>query len=78
MDGMWTMFSLLGGSGRPLIVFDLEWNQSSYTPNHRMPHEIIEIGACRVDEKGRVNSRFTELVRPRLYKRLDKHNRQVT
>ena len=78
MDGMWTMFSLLGGSGRPLIVFDLEWNQSSYTPNHRMPHEIIEIGACRVDEKGRVISRFSELVRPRLYKRLDKHIRQVT
>lgn len=72
------MFSLLGGESRHLIVLDLEWNQSSYTPNHRMPHEIIEIGACRVDREGRVVSRFSELICPRLYKRLDKHIRQVT
>lgn len=46
------MFSLLGGESRHLIVLDLEWNQSSYTPNHRMPHEIIEIGACGWTERG--------------------------
>lgn len=72
------MYALLGGEGRHFIVFDLEWNQSSYTPNHRMPHEIIEIGACRVDAQGRVISRFSELIRPRLYKRLDRHIKQVT
>lgn len=72
------MFSFLRGQGRHFIVFDLEWNQSSYTPNHRMPHEIIEIGACRVDSAGRVVSRFSEVIRPRVYKRLDKHIRQVT
>ena len=60
------------------IVFDLEWNQSGYNPNHRMPHEIIEIGACRVDREGHVVSRFSELIRPRVYKRLDKHIKQVT
>ena len=43
------MFSLASPQAENLIVFDLEWNQSSYTPNHRMPHEIIEMGACRVN-----------------------------
>lgn len=72
------MFSLLNDADRHLIVFDLEWNQSSYTPNHRMPHEIIEIGAVRVDRAGQVVARFSEVIRPRLYKRLDKHIREVT
>lgn len=70
------MFSLT--QDKRLIVFDLEWNQSSYTPNHRMPHEIIEIGACRVDENYRVTDTFSEIICPRLYKKLDKHIRQVT
>ncbi len=72
------MFFPESGEGRDLIVFDLEWNQSSYTPNHRMPHEIIEIGACRVDAQGRVTGTFSRMVRPRLYRRLDRHIRSVT
>lgn len=72
------MFSLSSGECRHLIVFDLEWNQSSYNPNHRMPHEIIEIGACRVDREYRVVDTFSKLIRPRLYKRLDKHIKKVT
>jgi len=72
------MFSLSSGESRHLIVFDLEWNQSSYNPNHRMPHEIIEIGACRVDREYRVVDTFSRLIRPRLYKRLDKHIKKVT
>ena len=72
------MFSLTSGHARHMIVFDLEWNQSSYNPNHRMPHEIIEIGACRVDREYRVVDTFSALIRPRLYKRLDKHIRSVT
>ena len=72
------MFSLTSGNTRHIIVFDLEWNQSSYNPNHRMPHEIIEIGACRVDRDYRVVDTFSALIRPRLYKRLDKHIKSVT
>lgn len=72
------MFSLSSGACRHLIVFDLEWNQSSYAPNHRMPHEIIEIGACRVDREYRVVDTFSRLIAPRLYKRLDKHIKKVT
>lgn len=72
------MFSLSSGACRHLIVFDLEWNQSSYNPNHRMPHEIIEIGACRVDREYHVVDTFSRLIRPQLYRRLDKHIKQVT
>ncbi len=72
------MFSLASAQDRHLIVFDLEWNQSSYAPNHRMPHEIIEIGACRVDRDYRVVDTFSAVIRPRLYKKLDKHIKSVT
>ena len=72
------MFSLASGESRHLIVFDLEWNQSSYNPNHRMPHEIIEIGACRVDRAYNVVDTFSRVICPRLYKRLDKHIKKVT
>ena len=72
------MFSFSGGDDRHVIVFDLEWNQNSYAPNHRMPHEIIEIGACRVDRNYNVVDTFSALIRPRLYKRLDKHIKSVT
>lgn len=72
------MFSLAGEQARHMIVFDLEWNQSAYNPNHRMPHEIIEIGACRVDRDYNVVDTFSAMIRPRLYKKLDKHIRSVT
>ena len=72
------MFSLVSGECRHMIVFDLEWNQSSYNPNHRMPHEIVEIGACRVDRNYQVVDTFSALICPKLYKKLDKHIRSVT
>ena len=72
------MFSLVSPQAQRLIVFDLEWNQSSYTPNHRMPHEIIEIGACRVERDFTVTDTFSAVIRPRVYKRLDKHIKSVT
>ena len=72
------MFSQADGQARPIIVFDLEWNQSSYAPNHRIPHEIIEIGACRVLPDFTVADTFSAIIRPRVYRRLDKHIRTVT
>ena len=72
------MFSLASPDTRHLIVFDLEWNQSSYNPNHRMPHEIIEIGACRVNRSYEVVDTFSRTICPRLYKKLDKHIKSVT
>lgn len=72
------MFSLASEQTNNLIVFDLEWNQSSYNPNHRMPHEIIEIGACRVNRDYEVVDTFSRTICPRLYKKLDKHIKSVT
>ena len=72
------MFSMTGDQCRHIIVFDLEWNQSSYNPNHRIPHEIIEIGACRVNRNYEVVDTFSALISPRLYKKLDKHIKKVT
>ena len=72
------MFSFSSGEDRHLIVFDLEWNQNSYVPNHRMPHEIIEIGACRVDRNYQVVDTFSALIKPKIYRRLDKHIKSVT
>ena len=31
------------------VVMDLEWNQHASRPNHAIPHEIIEIGAVKLD-----------------------------
>ena len=75
LEGLRPLFEEGAGS---VVVFDLEWNQNSYAPNLRMPHEIIEIGACRLDAQGNVEATFSEVVKPRLYRRLDKHIRQVT
>ena len=75
IDGLRTFFGEGTGS---VVVFDLEWNQNGYAPNPRMPHEIIEIGACRLNADGLVEDTFSAIVRPCLYKRVDKHIRQVT
>ena len=50
------MFSLLNQDIQNVIVFDLEWNQSGYNPNHRMPHEIIEIDARQLPQRGSLSA----------------------
>lgn len=45
------------------IIFDLEWNQSpegKSGSDERMPFEIIEIGAVRLNEKKRKNRRVSD------------------
>ncbi len=62
------------------IVFDLEWNQSyggRENENPRMPFEIIEIGAVKLDEKLHIIDSFSSLVRPRLYKKIQPHIRTI-
>lgn len=63
------------------IVVDFEWNQSPYgknTSNRRLPFEIIEIGAVKLDENGREISRFSELVKPKVYKKLHHVTKNLT
>lgn len=52
------------------IVFDLEWNQSpegkKYS-NQRLPFEIIEIGAVKLNEQKEVIDTFHRLIKPQVY-----------
>jgi len=69
---------LLPPGGGSFVVFDLEWNQNAYVPNPMMPHEIIEIGACRLSPEGEEEATFSMLVKPKLYRKIDRHIKKVT
>ena len=57
------------------IVFDLEWNQSpggkKYS-NSRLPFEIIEIGAIKLNKERVMVSEFNELIKPQVYHEMHK------
>ena len=62
------------------IVFDLEWNQGFSDNGYeepRMPFEIIEIGAVRLDKKFNLVDQYSSIIRPRLYKKLHPHIREL-
>ena len=52
------------------IIFDLEWNQSpggkKYS-NSRLPFEIIEIGAVKLNEERKQVDVFQRLIKPQVY-----------
>lgn len=55
------------------IALDLEWNQSPAGKSgeaSRLPFEIIEIGAVKLDASFRAVSSFREIVRPQVYQTL--------
>ena len=52
------------------IVFDLEWNQSPAGKKYsdeRIPFEIIEIGAVKLNERREKTGEFRRLIRPQVY-----------
>ena len=52
------------------VVFDLEWNQSPDGKKYadsRLPFEIIEIGAVKLNEKKEVTDTFHRLIKPQVY-----------
>lgn len=61
------------------IVFDLEWNQSMTREweDPRMPFEIIEIGAVKLDSKYNIIDEYQSLIKPRLYKKLQPHVKSI-
>ncbi|MCR5103481.1 MAG: exonuclease domain-containing protein [Eubacterium sp.] len=62
------------------IVFDLEWNQSpnGQAGEHpRMPFEIIEIGAVRLNEEYQITGEFNKLIKPKLYTKLHRYIRDI-
>lgn len=62
------------------IVLDLEWNQ---TPNGKgtekkgIPFEIIEIGAVKLNERLEITGRFSELIRPQIYRKMHRVTREI-
>lgn len=70
---------------RNLIVFDLEWN-IGYQPKTFQYHgveltlrgEIIQIGAVRIDENAQVLDTFEMTLRPRIFRKLQRHIAKVT
>lgn len=62
------------------IVLDLEWNQCPYgkkKEDPKLPFEIIEIGAVKLDASFRNVGTFHETIRPVLYRRLHYMTRSV-
>ena len=63
------------------IVMDLEWNQSSSGQseenNTRLPFEIIEIGAIKLDNKFNIVDHYGSIVKPRLYRKLHSQIREL-
>ena len=61
------------------IILDLEWNQACNheCENPRMPFEIIEIGAVKLDKKLHIIDSFSSIVKPRLYTKLQQHIRTI-
>ena len=62
------------------IVFDLEWNQCPYgkeRENKRLPFEIIEIGALKLDENRNYEDSFHQVVKPVVYKKLHYRTKEI-
>lgn len=62
------------------IVLDLEWNQSprgKAGERFGLPFEIIEIGAVKLDKERRVRSRFQEMIRPEVYRKLHYKTKEI-
>ncbi len=66
------------------IIFDLEWNmagRNSRVPKEiaeRMPYEIIEIGAVKLDANGQELGRFQAFIKPVVYRELNHFVARVT
>ena len=55
------------------VIFDLEWNQCPYgkgKENPKLPFEIIEIGAVKMDGERNVVGTFHRIVKPVVYQHL--------
>ena len=62
------------------IVLDLEWNQCPYGKSReeeRLPFEIVEIGAVKMNEQKEIIDTFHILVKPIVYRRLHYRTQEV-
>lgn len=69
-----------------IVVLDLEWNTAfagqarscRRADGRQLRSEIIEVGAVRLDEKGREEAEFSAWIRPVCFRRLNPHIQEVT
>lgn len=62
------------------IVFDLEWNQCPYGKDReveRLPFEIIEIGAVKLNQDREKLDEFHRIIKPAVYKKLHFRTKEV-
>ena len=62
------------------IVFDLEWNQCPFgkgQENKKLPFEIIEIGALKLDRDKQIVDKFHRTIRPMVYKKLHFRTKEI-
>ena len=62
------------------IVFDLEWNQCPYgkgQENERIPFEIIEIGAVKLNSEKQIIDQYQVLIHPQVYKKLHFRTKEI-
>lgn len=62
------------------IVFDLEWNQcpeGKGKEEPRLPFEIIEIGAVKLNSSREIQDKFHELINPQVYRWIHSKTREV-
>ena len=62
------------------IVFDLEWNQCPYgkdQENERIPFEILEIGAVKLNENREMTDQYHVLIQPRVYRKLHHRTKEI-
>lgn len=63
------------------IVLDLEWNQSPKGKEgemSQMPFEIVEIGAIKLNDEGKILGSFSRLIKPVVYKELHHIIKELT
>ena len=62
------------------IVFDLEWNQCPFgkgRENAKIPFEIVEIGAVKLNKEKQVIDKFQCAIRPMVYKKLHFRTKEI-
>lgn len=61
------------------IVLDFEWNQSSPPEKERkkLPFEIIEIGAVKLNSQKEIIDQFSELIHPFIYHKMHKITKKL-
>lgn len=62
------------------IVFDLEWNQcpqGKQKENPKLPFEIIEIGAVKLNMEKEVIGEYHQMIKPAVYRSLHFHTKEI-